>query len=164
MTVTVPREVDAKYLWCYVQPRYWEDTEINEQADDEDGTLVHQHLKHLFPDSKDMIRRGAPENRSEGFICIPINLDNGTVEGWPGGVTASFGYKSVDNNIFILEDDHGSVIYRTPKGDTEYVIGPKFMNDYGDYFVLQVEEDGSIVDWNQKEMIAALQIWMGEIC
>lgn len=163
MTVTTPREVDAKYLYCYIKPRYWEDSEINEECDNENGDLIKSLLPNSLISKETMMEQfGLPERYADGFLHIVIDIDEGKVVGWPEGNVASFGYKSVDENIFILEDEHGNTIFRTPEGDTEYVIGPKFMNDYGDYFVLQVEEDGSIVDWDQDQMVLALKCWMGE--
>lgn len=162
MTVTVPREVDAKYLSCYIQPRYWEDSEFDKQADDEKGSLVRKLLPESIMTSEEMMEFGLPERYSHGFIRLDIDLDNGTVKGWPKGNTASFGYKSCDCNIFVLMTGEGNVIHQTREGDTEYVIGPKFMNDCGDYFVLQVEEDGSIVDWDEYKMEQVLTIWVND--
>lgn len=159
LIVTIPRKVQAKYLYCYIQPRYWEDSDINGEEDDVNGTLFKKFFSHYLMSSEMMINLGLPERYANDFFRIVIDLDNGCVIDWPEGISAEFGYKSCDMNVFALLDKDHNIIYETPEGETEYVIGPKFMNDYEDYFVLKVNEDGTIKNWNSKAMIEYLQHW-----
>lgn len=159
LTVTIPRKVKAKYLYCYIQPRYWEDADINNEEDNKEGTLFKKFFSHYLMSPKMMMNLGLPERWSNDFFRIVIDLDNGCVNDWPKGIKADFYYKSCDMNVFTLLDKDHNTIYSTPEGETEYVIGPKFMNDFGDYFVLKVNEDGKIINYNFEEMKEHLQYW-----
>jgi hypothetical protein len=153
-------EAKAKYLECWIGVRYLEDAEINGEDDTDSGDLLSANLPQVFTKESDAPKpmRGYTDN---GVVAhILINLDNGKVGNWTEGVTAKFHYKSCDINVFRLLDADMNVIYETPNEDTEYVIGPDFMNEYGDYFVLRVDADGFITDYNKDEMEYEIKRWI----
>ena len=150
--VTIPQTINAQQLHCYIGARYWEDSSFNGRQDDEDGTIA----RKLFEDRFE--KYGGHE-----FLHLTIDLDNGKILDWPEGNNAVFNYKSCDINRFILTglSNTGEYIWiGTPKGDTEYVIGPEFMNDYGDYFCPTVNEQGEIQNYDKGQMIESLEDWL----
>ena len=159
-TQKVVKTANAKYLECWIGARYLEDAEINGDRDTDAGDLLRAHLPNVFT------KETAAPKPLQGYVDsnvvarILINIDNGKVDNWTEGVNASFHYKSCDINVFRLLDKDMNVIYETPNEDTEYVIGPDFMNEYGDYFVLEVDADGSIIDYDKDEMEYELKHWI----
>ena len=149
-------------LQCWIAPRYLEDADFNGTADDDTGTLVRKYLPNAFlshsnpqePVKEAMKRYGGD------FIFFEIDIIKGVVKNWPNGVEARFYYKSVDMNYFRLLDENGEIEHQTAPGDTEYVIGPYFMNDYGDYFVLDVNADGTIKNYNKTQMLRSVLEWI----
>lgn len=162
--VTKKMTVHPAILQCWIGSRYWEDSSFNGEEDTEDAQL----LRSLFPEyfylkydkeGSEPVKRCMDAYRMN-FLYLEIDLTKGIVRNWPKGVTADFGYKSCDINYFRLLDEKREILAQTREGDTEYVIGPSFMNDYGDYFVLQVDENGRIQDWDEDEMKCSLQDWI----
>ena len=150
--VTIPQTINAQQLHCYIAARFWEDSDFNGTPDDENGTVA----RKLFGDRFE--KWGGWE-----FLHLTIDLDNGKILDWPEGNNAVFNYKSCDINRFVLmgRDKSGEYVeIGTPEGDTEYVIGPEFMNDYGDYFCPTVNEQGKIMGYDKKQMIESLEDWL----
>lgn len=150
--VTIPQKINVLQLHCYIGARYWEDTSFNGIPDDEDGTTARKMLGDRFE------KYGGYE-----FLHLTIDLDNGKILDWPEGLKAVFNYKSCDINRFVLMGRYKSgdrVEIGTPEGDTEYVIGPDFMNDYGDYFCPTINEQGKIEGYDKKQMAESLEDWL----
>lgn len=161
MKVKITTEVNPHILECWIGARYWEDSKFNGKYDDEYGNFVKSHFGPDFIKHDDNIDHPAKrisEIYHFDFLYLKIDLDDGTILNWPEGITANFNYKSCDQNFFRLLDKNGSVIHQSK--DSEYMIGPKFMNDYGDYFVPNVDEDGNIEDYDKDEMEESLIDWI----
>lgn len=152
--------VSVKTLTCYVPLHYgFEDCKINDHEDSFEGTLV----KNLLPDV--YIAIGSDNDHistAYGGIKIVIELDSGKVLNWSKGVVGDICTKSCDGNFFILKDENDNIIHQTAPGDTEYVIGPSFMNEYGDYFTLSVDESGYIKNYDHTDMQDSLSHWVNE--
>ena len=152
-------------LQCWIRARYWEDSSFNGEEDTEDAQFLRTHFPESFflnhdkegdePVKEDM------KHYNQDYLYLEIDLENGPVRNWPKSISADFGYKSCDMNYFRLLDENRNVLAHTKWSD--YVIGPSFMNEWGDYFVLKVDEDGNILGWNSKEMERSLQEWINMI-
>lgn len=152
------------FLQCWIGASYWEDTSFNGEDDTENADFLRNNFPESFflshekigyePVKKDM------ERYNQDYLYLEINLETGVVLNWPKGVTADFHYKSCDMNYFRLLNKKYTILAQTPEGDSEYVIGPSFMNEWGDYFVLRVNEEGYIINYDVDEMEAALQEWI----
>lgn len=149
--VTIPQTINAQQLHCYIGALYW-DACFSGRQDDEGGTIAHE----VFEDRIEQY--GGCD-----YLHLVIDLDEGKILDWPKDLTAEFRYKSWDNNRFILtgRSDTGEYIWiGTEKGITEYVIGPDFMNDCGDYFCMSVNELGEIQNYDKDQMIESLKDWL----
>lgn len=119
---------NAKYIEVRAGVRYWEDASIN-GAEDEDGKLV-------------PFRKG-------GCWCPVISLDDGLIQDWPEGMTASIHYKVCDQGEYWLLDAEKK---RIAKYANDYVPD-EFMchgnRGYCDYIIFDVAADGKIVNYKK---------------
>jgi hypothetical protein len=111
---------DAKYLLAEVGARYWEDATVNGEEDTE-GTLIPCR---------------------EGDYWKPlIDIETGTIVNWTKGCVANVHYKCCDDGFYHLLDENKNVI----KSIEGYV--PDMLGTYGDYVVMEIDENGKIFDW-----------------
>ncbi len=106
--------------------RYWEDAKIN-GIEDTDGDKVPMR---------------------SGDLWVPvIDLNTGTVIGWPFGTTARIHYKVCDAGEYWLGDDSGKKLLKWK----DYYVPDSLLchgdDGYGDYIILNIAEDGRIADW-----------------
>lgn len=124
VTIIKREEIPVKYIRANVEPRYWEDSDVN---DVEDGSGA------LMP-----FRKG-------DMWDITIELDSGVIENWPIGTTATVHYKVCDAGHYYLLDAEKNVV----KEIDGYV--PKIMcpggNGYGDYIIMDIAASGLIDKW-----------------
>lgn len=126
LTVTVTRSEKrpVKYLRAECGVRYWEDAKVDDVAD-EDGDLI--------------------PCRDGDYWKPLIDLETGAIEGWPHGTVADIHYKVCDNGRYTLLDVDRNVVVEIDG----YV--PKIMSPggdgWGDYVIMTVHGDGSIMDW-----------------
>ncbi len=108
------------------EPRYWEDTTVC-GAEDADGTRI--------------------PFREGDLWCPVIDLESGKVIGWPKGVTADIHYKVCDQGEYWLRDASGE---RVAKWRSHYVPDELLCHGdsgWGDYIIMTIQRDGSIVNW-----------------
>ncbi len=122
---------NAKFILVSAGVRYWEDATVN-GAEDKDGTLI-------------------PFRSGDNWLPI-IDVDTGTIVGWPAGVTAEIHYKVCDAGTYTLADAEYKKIgafggYYVPE-----ILCPKD-NGYGDYIILAVDEWGRIDGWFGRERV-----------
>ena len=126
-TIKIEKEVELKTLIVKAQRRYAEDATVN-GVEDKDGDLM-------------------PCMQGEMW-CPVIDIEEGRIVNWPKGTTASVHYKVCDAGSYYLEDNNG-VTALSIEGD--YV--PKMMcpkeNGYGDYIIMDIDENGVIANWKQ---------------
>ena len=79
-----------------------------------------------------------------------IDVDTGVITNWIPGVKCSVYAKVVDQCMVTLHD--GARTWKTPR--EEYV--PDFMcpksEGYGDYIIMDIDENGTIANWNPKQV------------
>jgi len=124
--VKIEREVEIKTLHVEAGVRYWEDTSVN-GIDDEKGSLI---------------------PCKDGELWKPIiDIDSGVITNWKQGTKADVHYKVCDAGSYYLEDTEGNTVLSI-EGD--YV--PKMMcpkeSGYGDYIIMDIDENGKIADWD----------------
>ncbi len=124
-TVTVKKEVVLKTLEVMAGVRYYEDA-IVDGVEDVDGKLI-------------PCKKGS-------MWCPIIDIDTGVITNWKQGVKADVHYKVCDAGCYYLKDEDGNVILQI---ENDYV--PKMMcpkeNGYGDYIIMDIDENGKIADW-----------------
>ena len=126
MKVKVLKEVDVKFLAVKAGARHWEDTEVN-GVEDADGSLI--------------------PFRSGDDWCPKIDIETGTILDWPKGTTAKVHYKVCDDGEYTLLDENNNEIASIDG----YVPDILDINEgYGDYIILDIDENGVIKNWNNK--------------
>lgn len=118
----------ARHLEVEAEVRYWEDATVG-GVEDSDGTLI-------------------PFRRGEAWTPV-IDLVEGRVVDWPKGTQASVHYKVCDAGLYWLQDGERR---RIAQWSGHYVPN-RFLcplkSGYGDYIIMDIAADGSIVGWSQ---------------
>lgn len=124
--ITKKIEVEIKTLQVDAGVRYWEDSYVN-GTNDSEGTLIPFR---------------------EGDRWRPkIELETGKVINWPAGTTAEIHYKMVDDGKYYLEDEAGNEVASIIDYYVPQILSPGD-NGYGDYIIMDIDENGIIQDWN----------------
>lgn len=114
-------------LTVQCDPRYWEDTKINEMEDTE-GTLV-------------------PFRKGDSWNLV-IDLVEGKILDWPTGMTAQIHYKVCDAGQYWLGTETIPRMFRYGRDETSYVpdefLTVPGRRGYGDYIILNVDGMGRI--------------------
>lgn len=118
------------FLEIQARVRYWEDSEVNGKKDT---------YGNLIP------------CRSGNFWCPTINIETGQIQDWPEKTTAKIHYKVCDEGEYRIVKDGNMVAkwngFYVP--DRILAIGE---HGYGDYIILEINEDGIIKDWKKPEL------------
>lgn len=118
-------EIEFRFLQVSAKVRYWEDSEINGESDI-DGKLT---------------------PFAHGDLWIPlIDIEKGIIVDWPKGTTAWIHFKVCDEGSYQLRDNEMNVVAAiyddyVPRGLCHGSEG------YGDYIIMDINEDGSIVGY-----------------
>jgi hypothetical protein len=126
MNVKIKKEVEVSVSELHVKAgvRYWEDSEVNGESDEE-GTLIPCRV---------------------GDYWEPIiNLETGKIRNWAQGVTANIHYKVCDDGEYFLKDLDGKTVL-SYDGYVPDCLCPKD-SGYGDYIIMDISESGQIMDW-----------------
>lgn len=118
------KEVEIKTLDVKAGVRYWEDSTVN-GVEDETGELM--------------------PCRVEDYWCPSIDVDSGKIMNWTKGIKAEIHYKICDDGEYTLRGEDGKKVIAID-GYVPNCMSPK-ENGYGDYIIMDVDENGVIVDW-----------------
>lgn len=124
----------ARYLRARCGVRYWEDTKVNGERDD-DGSRI-------------PCREGTPADNDHlggGTWAPTIELATGRIEGWPPGTTAKILYKVCDDGEYEWLDTDRNVVHAI-SGYVPRIMSPGDEPD-GDYVCMNVGPDGVIENW-----------------
>lgn len=122
--VTVKQKIDVKTLHVEAGARYWEDATVN-GVEDEEGELI--------------------PFRDGDYWKPVIELETGKVIDWPKGTIALIHYKVCDDGTYMLKGENGEEVKY--KGDyVPNILSPK-ENGYGDYIIMDIDENGFIQNW-----------------
>lgn len=122
--IKVEKEVDIKTLHVQASVRYWEDATVNELADEE-GDRIPCRVSDCW--------------------CPIIDIDNGVITNWAKGVMADVHYKVCDAGVYELKDADGAIV-ATKEGYVPSIMCPE-ENGYGDYIIMNIDENGKIGKW-----------------
>lgn len=143
--------MNIKYFCIDTIVRYWEDGMVNdiddiswdEQESGEEPRMP-LHYKIENPSSKD---------ESYGWR-IKIDFETGNVVDWPKGCRGNIHYKVCDGGIYWLETNYGKIKHKINSYVPEII--DFYGGSYGDYIVMNINEDGHIKEWDvekQKTLI-----------
>ena len=116
----------ADTIRCDIGVRYWEDGVVNGMADNDDNPQM--------PLVKD------------GRWHIDIDLASGRIADWPANTLAEVHYKVCDDGVYSLLDDDGEVVAQKA-GYVPGMLCPAD-NGYGDYVIMNIGPDGTILNWS----------------
>lgn len=122
----VEKEIELEFMQVNAKPSYWEDSYINGQSDTEGGDNV---------------------PCKQGEMWRPkIHIDSGHIVNWKTGIKASIHYKVCDLCGWELLDIEGETVLYEKDGYVPNTLSPK-ENGYGDYIIMDIDENGNIQDW-----------------
>lgn len=125
ITITVKKEVEIGLLQVNAGVRYWQDSEVNGESDTEEGENI---------------------PCKTGDLWSPlIELETGKILNWKQGTKAAIHYKVCDCCAWELLDLERNTIL-SGDGYVPDTLSPK-ENGYGDYIIMDINEDGFIQDW-----------------
>ena len=124
-TIKTTLEVEITTLEVRAGVRYWEDATVN-GVDDVEGKLI--------------------PFRDGDYWCPVIDIDTGIIKDWPSGTTASIHYKVCDDGRYWLKNDDDACILSIEDDYVPDILFPK-ESGYGDYIILDVDENGHIDGW-----------------
>ena len=125
ITMKVKKVFNIEYLQVEAGVRYWEDSTINGTEDTENGTLI-------------------PCKEGSNW-CPLIELETGKIVNWEQGKTANIHYKVCDDGSYFLLDENRNTVKKID-GYVPKIMCPK-ENGYGDYIIMDIEENGFIQNW-----------------
>lgn len=127
--------------------RYWEDTKVNGVRDEE---YVDENYAPKMPCSKFI--------DGEWRWCPEIDASTGKILNWEQGVTADVHYIVCDDCEIDYVDEDSNLICN----NDGYYYCPCFLcpkeNGYGDYIIMDIDENGQILDWDAEEV----EMWIKE--
>lgn len=123
--INTPTEVELKTLVVVANIRYWEDATIN-GVEDANGDLI-------------------PCRKGDSW-CPIIDLDTGIIQNWQQGVKAEIHYKVCDEGSYFLQDKDGNTVLSIEDDYVPNIMSPKEPG-YGDYIIMDIDENGKIADW-----------------
>lgn len=130
----VTQEVEAKTFALKAEVRCWEDAEVN-GVEDTDGDLI--------------------PFREDDLWCPIIDIDTGIIKDWPQGTSAQIYYKVCDCCGFEILSEKSEVIFTQEDGYVPKILCPKDRG-YGDYIIMDIDENGKIDKWDKTELQSIL--------
>ena len=124
-TVKIEKEVEIKTLVVEAGVRYWEDGEVD-GVEDIEGDLI--------------------PCRQGDCWCPHIDIDSGIITNWTKGIKAKVHYKVCDAGNYFLNDENGGQILSIEQDYVPSILCPK-ENGYGDYIIMDIDENGQIQNW-----------------
>ena len=122
--LTVKKEFEVEFLQVSAGVRYWDDGTINGECRAD----------------------GFDTPCKDGDRWKPIiKIETGEIVNWDKGNKAEMHYKVCDDGLYTLIDDKGEMV-KAIDGYVPSLMCPK-ENGYGDYIIMDIDEDGMIQDW-----------------
>ena len=131
--------VDATTILVDSYVRYWEDTDVNGQPDDDDTPKIPYAVKSECGD----------------YYWKPIiDIETGQILNWQQGVTAKVHYKVCDEFACKVIGQIAGVpnLIKDYEGYVPNFMCPKEEPD-GDYIVMDIDENGYIKDWCSADVV-----------
>lgn len=128
-TITIKKEVEVKTCLVKAEVMYWEDGTVN-GIKDEDGDLIPCRIGDEW--------------------CPEIDIDNGKILNWKQGIKADVHYQICDSGSYYLKDHYGNIILSI---EDNYVPNKLIPGYFGDYIIMDINENGFITNWNKNPSI-----------
>jgi hypothetical protein len=135
-SIYIQKTVNIKKLHVNVIPRFIEDAYINGERELEDNPKMPFLTSDFLGDYQ---------------WDINIDIDKGLIENWPTDVKASIHYKVCDEGFYEIFDEKGEKLGDF-NGYVPHIMCPK-KPGYGDYIIMDIDENGIIQDWDAKNNI-----------
>lgn len=126
-TVKIEKEVELKTLIVKAGVRYYEDATVN-GVEDTEGNLIPCKQGELW--------------------CPIIDIDSGVITNWKQGVKAEVHYKVCDAGSYYLQDEEGNTVLSIEQDYVPKIMCPK-ESGYGDYIIMDIDENGKIANFRQ---------------
>lgn len=133
--VKIKREIEVTTLLVDAGVRYWEDGTVNE-VEDTYGVLI-------------------PCRDGDRWKPI-IDIESGIITNWTKGVKAEVHYEIGDDGIYHLANSNGEIML-TKDGYVPDILD-SHGESYGDYIILNIDENGKIEDWYNQLQVKAFKI------
>lgn len=143
MKVKVLREVEVDVTTINVRAhvRYWEDGKINGVRDND--LCDNPELAPNMPCARKI--------EDDWYWCPKIDVETGKIYNWTQGVEAEIHYKVCDEFSCVVQD-YDCAIIKEYEGYVPSFMCPK-EEGYGDYIIMDINEDGFIEDWNKWDVV-----------
>jgi len=125
--VDINKKVKIKTLAIAAKIKDWSESIIN-NVEDAKGTLT--------------------PCRIDNFWKPVIDINTGIIKNWVQGVKAEVCFKVIDGGSYYLNDEDGNIVLSIEKGYVPKIACPK-EEGYGDYIIMDIDENGKIADWVQ---------------
>ncbi len=140
--IKIQKEVDVRFLKVDSGVRYWNDAEVNGK-DDVDFYESKGVGTPLMPFAVKVKEEPTDNIYSNHYRWQPIiDVEEGRIVDWPKGTTARVHYKICDDGTYTLLDADKNEIISVDS----YV--PDCIGEYGDYLIMDIDEEGMIADFN----------------
>lgn len=140
MNVYIKSKINVKTLHTKVYPRFIEDASVNGYHE------LESDPKMPFLKFDDQIK--------DYFWEVNIDIDKGQIIDWPQKTIASVYYKVCDEGSYELYDEKDKLI-SSMDGYVPSIMYPK-AEGYGDYIIMDIDENGFIQDWNAENTLTEL--------
>ena len=117
--------------------RYWEDSKINGMDTPEDGA-------------------GFPCKNGDRWQPV-IDIDSGKIINWEIGVVANVHFKVCDDGCYYLLDANDNTIAEIIDDYVPRILCPK-ENGYGDYIIMDIDENGFIKDFDKTKIDRFIEV------
>lgn len=154
VTVTIPREIDIKYLRATMGVRYWVNCDYSDDGgktwyeDFDDTDEESERIKSIVPC---VIKKDIGYKENDYWELI-IDLDRGRVLNWPNGFCIKTYFKVCDDGEYVFLDENMNELINITKQYGQYYV-PDFLaledSGYGDYVIINIDADGNIEHFNQ---------------
>ena len=109
--------------------------------------LIDIHVRYVGGDDGD-IPEDFPLLNGSQWRAI-VDIDSGTIDEWPQGEARQMHVKVCDEGKYTLFDDSGEEV-ATIDGYVPHGVVP---GDYGDYVILDIDENGVIKNWPKRPCV-----------
>lgn len=150
--VNIIKWVDIKFLLIDAGVRFWEDGDINGEADSNTEPKMPFAMKEKVPNHNPW----KPE-MMDGYKWEPmIDIDLGIIVGWPEDIEADIHYKVCDECHIIILDKYCEEIYNKEGYVPQALcIGER---GAGDYIIMHIERGGKISNWDPEKVKDIVEI------
>ena len=153
-TISLPHEVDFKYLRATMGVRYWVDCDYSEDngatwcGDFDDTDEESERIKSIIP----CVVRKNINGGEDSYWELIIDLDEGKVINWPKGFCIETHFKVCDDGEYVFLDENMNELINITKQYDQYYV-PDFLSleddGYGDYVYIDIDGDGKIEHFDQ---------------